>query len=175
MKKMCQGPKCDRPAVARGLCNSHWAQQSRHGTLSPIITDETPIDRFYRYIRKNENGCWLWIGAGSGKFYDRESGEGGYGQLRINGKSWMAHRWAYMYFKGVSLHPEDTLDHLCRVTRCCNPDHLEVVGRGENIKRMHLYSQLASENRRFREFLISKGYNPDQVLGGGLDADVFAI
>ncbi len=28
-----------------------------------------------------------------------------------------------------------TLDHLCRVTRCVNPEHLEPVTRGENTRR----------------------------------------
>ncbi|WP_396092344.1 HNH endonuclease, partial [Erwinia amylovora] len=27
------------------------------------------------------------------------------------------------------------LDHLCRVRRCCNPDHLEPVGFVENVRR----------------------------------------
>src|SRR6266511_1712474 len=28
-----------------------------------------------------------------------------------------------------------TLDHLCRNRACCNPDHLEPVARGENVRR----------------------------------------
>lgn len=158
------------------LCNTHWAQQHRHGELWPITTHESPEDRFQRNIKKDEeSGCWLWIGSGSGKFYDRESGNGGYGQLRIHGKSWMAHRWAYEQKHGISLTTEDTLDHLCRNTRCVNPDHLERVTRSENIKRKHLYAALQSENFRYRKFIADLGYDPDQVLGGGANADVSPV
>lgn len=169
--KTCTGPECDRATVARGLCNTHWAQQRRHGRLWPITTNETPLDRFNRYIVHADNGCWIWVGSGSGKSYDRDSGEGGYGQLRWKGQSWMAHRWAYEYWR-EPLHPEDTLDHLCRNTRCCNPEHLEVVSRRENIKRMHLYSQLRSEVDRYRAFIEHLGYDPDDALIGLQHADV---
>jgi len=64
----------------------------------------------------------------------------------------------------VTLTDNDTLDHLCRVTRCCNPAHLEIVGRGENSKRRHLYGQLKSENIRYRRFIKSLGHDPDKVL-----------
>lgn len=175
-KKTCSFPGCTKPYCAKGLCNSHWAQQARGRELTPITTLETPEDRFERNIRRDlESGCWVWIGAGSGKFYNKESGEGGYGQLRIHGKSWMAHRWAYEQRYGVRLDVEDTLDHLCRNTRCCNPEHLEKVSRAENIERMHLYWTLRSENDRFRAFIITLGFDPEQILGGGANADVSSV
>lgn len=45
-----------------------------------------------------------------------------------------AHRLAYMRAKGAiprGFH----IDHLCRVTNCVNPDHLEAVTPGENVRR----------------------------------------
>jgi len=30
-----------------------------------------------------------------------------------------------------------TIDHLCGVKRCVNPDHMEVVTRGENTRRYY--------------------------------------
>lgn len=175
-KKPCSFDGCTKTAVAKSLCNTHWKQQRKHGRLWPITTHETPEERFTRNIRKDsDSGCWVWIGAGSGKFYDRESGEGGYGQLRIQGKSWMAHRWAYEQKHNVVLDSTDTLDHICRNTRCVNPDHLERVARSENIERMHLYHALRSENERYRKFINDLGYDPDQVLGGGASADVSPI
>ena len=175
-KKICSFPGCKKPYCAKELCNSHWAQQSRGHSLTPIRTHETPEERFERNIRKEpDTECWTWIGAGSGKFYDKESGEGGYGQLRVNGKSWMAHRWAYEQKHNITLTNEDTLDHLCRNTRCCNPEHLEKVSLSENIERMHLYQTLKSENNRFRLFIQSLGYNPEHILGGEANADVSSI
>jgi hypothetical protein len=173
--KKCSFSGCVKKHCAKGLCNSHWAQQRRGHPLTPILTHETSEDRFKRNIRiDEETGCWLWVGAGSGKYYDRESGEGGYGQLRVRGENYMAHRWSYEQKHGVRLTTEDTLDHLCRRTRCVNPDHLERVSRSENIERMHLYLTLRSENARFRNFIKRLGYNPDRVLGGD-DADVSSL
>lgn len=45
-----------------------------------------------------------------------------------------AHRLAYIRAKGPI--PEGHhIDHLCRVTTCVNPDHLEAVTPGENVRR----------------------------------------
>lgn len=163
---MCSFKGCSKKHCAKGLCNSHWAQQNRHGVLTPIKTEETPDERFNRNIKIDDiTGCWNWHGAGSGKNYDRDSGSGGYGQLRIQGKSWMAHRWAYEQKYKITLLTEDTLDHLCRNTRCVNPDHLEKVSLTENIERKALYWALYNENRRFREFIKKMGLNPEKVLG----------
>jgi hypothetical protein len=107
--------------------------------------------------------------------YEKGTGEGGYGMLRIHGKQWMAHRWSYEYYRNEILTTEDTLDHLCRNTRCCNPDHLERVTLGENVDRRNLYYALTSENRRFRLFFQQLGIDPNDVLGGIVNADVCTI
>lgn len=50
------------------------------------------------------------------------------------GKYGYAHRIAYELVVGPI--PEGlTLDHLCRVRRCVNPEHLEPVTMGENLRR----------------------------------------
>jgi hypothetical protein len=69
------------------------------------------------------SSCWLWVGS----IY--QNGYGKYGRKGV-----MAHRIFYTLFKGNV--PEDmALDHLCRVRRCVNPDHLEIVTLEENILR----------------------------------------
>lgn len=166
MNKKCSFSGCEKKHCAKGLCNTHWAQKSRHGKLWPIVTNETIEERFNRLIKKDpNNGCWWWTAAGSGKFY-KKTLDSGYGQLRYKGKSWMAHRWSYEQYYKVKLTSEDTLDHICRNTRCCNPIHLEKVTLSENVHRRNLYHALFSENRRFREFLKSKGHDPELILGG---------
>lgn len=55
---------------------------------------------------------------------------------RLDGtRHWVyAHRAAYEALRGPI--PEDrVLDHLCRVRRCYNPWHLEIVTIGENVRR----------------------------------------
>jgi hypothetical protein len=63
----------------------------------------------------------------------------GYGRLwagksKHDGKKVFAHRIAYEIHKGAI--PEGTeIDHLCRMTCCVNPDHLEAVPHRINILR----------------------------------------
>lgn len=57
-----------------------------------------------------------------------------YGQVRHGGKHVGAHRLAYELARGpipAGFH----VDHLCRVTNCVNPDHLEAVPPRENVRR----------------------------------------
>jgi len=164
---ICKGPECKRTAAAKGLCSSHWMQYSRHQKLTKITKDrKTLIQVFEESILRgpNKDDCWLWISAGSGKGYKRDDPSSGYGQLRAEGESYMAHRWSYEHYRDWHLLPGDTLDHLCRVTRCCNPEHLEIVSHSENVGRRNLYMQLRSENDRYRDFILKLGYDPDLVL-----------
>lgn len=82
------------------------------------------IERFMRHVRIEPSGCWLWTGSLWG---------GGYGQFK-NARSRYAHRFAYEHFVAPVPRGKD-LDHLCRVRRCVNPEHLEVVTRRENLLR----------------------------------------
>lgn len=71
--------------------------------------------------------CWLWTASvrpdGYGQFRDAE--------LRT---VVLAHRYVYELLVGPI--PDGlTLDHLCRVRHCVNPDHLEPVTRRINIQR----------------------------------------
>lgn len=71
-----------------------------------------------------ESGCWIWEGSLCR----------GYGSVCIDGKAYRAHRVSYQMHKGEI--PEGlTIDHLCRVRCCVNPDHLEAVTNKENILR----------------------------------------
>lgn len=81
--------------------------------------------RFKSYIQVDpETGCWLWT---KGKSRD------GYGEFNA-GRRWKAHRFAF-HMAGNELIPGLTLDHLCRVRHCVNPDHLEQVDLRTNILR----------------------------------------
>jgi hypothetical protein len=74
------------------------------------------------------DGCWEWIAS---------KNDGGYGQVASEtrpARPLRAHRVIYEML--VGLIPEGmTLDHLCRNRGCVNPGHLEIVSRGENVRR----------------------------------------
>jgi len=76
-----------------------------------------------KIIPEPNSGCWLWTASLDSK---------GYGAVRVNGVLHRAHRLVYALLR----QPTDmTIDHLCRVRCCVNPDHLEPVTSLENFLR----------------------------------------
>jgi hypothetical protein len=79
------------------------------------------------YIDPKTN-CWLWMGAAS-------NGRGiQYGNISIGGKARKVHRIVYEMRIGPIPKGKE-IDHLCRNSRCCNPDHLEAIPHKENTRR----------------------------------------
>lgn len=88
----------------------------------------TPAERWWAKVTREPSGCWRWTAAicpitGYGKFHVGE------GRSIAN-----AHRFGYLMLVGP-IEDDLTLDHLCRNRWCVNPDHLEQVTRGENVRR----------------------------------------
>ena len=77
-------------------------------------------DSFWAKVNKTDS-CWLWTGSINNKGYGRLSGV-------------YAHRAAYELLVGPIPEGKE-LDHLCRVTHCVNPEHLEPVTHRENLLR----------------------------------------
>jgi hypothetical protein len=76
-------------------------------------------------------GCWLWTDSvtrfGYGQFYIGKTDEGQNVIVK-------PHRFAYELLVR-SLEQWETIDHLCRVGHCVNPDHMEPVTAAENRRR----------------------------------------
>jgi hypothetical protein len=91
-----------------------WSRVDRNG----------PVPEFAPHL----GPCWMWTGAKvecqPGHFY---------GSAALRGERY-AHRNAYILAVGPI--PDGLqLDHLCRVTLCVNPTHLEAVTARENVHR----------------------------------------
>lgn len=87
-------------------------------------------DRLWAKYAPDKNGCWIWQGAIDSSGYGVFKGPAHSGRTGVS----TAHRWAYIAATGVTpmgLH----VDHLCSVTTCINPTHLEAVTPAENQRR----------------------------------------
>lgn len=84
------------------------------------------IDRFMAKVSPEPNsGCWLWLASAQ---------KGDYGHIWDGQAVVAAHLWSYRYHKG-EIPKGFQIDHICRVTLCVNPDHLEAVTPSVNIQR----------------------------------------
>lgn len=122
---------------ARGYCTKHYQRVMLHGNPYTVLPSGVPTSiepRFWPRVNKDGpipsirpdlGPCWLWT---------RRLFEGGYGQFSVNGFPIGAHVMAWRLLRGPV--PSGlTLDHLCKVRRCVNPHHMEIVTRGENALR----------------------------------------
>jgi len=93
--------------------------------------------------------CHIWQG--------NTTADGKYGRTRWNGAYLPAHRIFFQRAGGV-IPAGWEIDHLCRVTLCVNPAHLEAVTRAENCRRKpttRLTAEIAAGIRAERERLIT--------------------
>lgn len=86
-----------------------------------------PLDTLYREEdRGYVTPCWIWLGGCNA---DRR-----YGRTKWNGRMCPAHH-AFLLREGREIPDGSVVDHLCYVTLCVNPAHLDVVSPVENVHR----------------------------------------
>lgn len=110
------------------------------------------IGRISSKIEEDANGCWLWTGCDTGN---------GYGTIRTGGGGQtVAHRVVWQLCRGVvASHLQ--IDHLCKVRRCVNPEHLEpVTARENNVRANNLTVRWGSRTHceRGHEFTPGNTY-----------------
>lgn len=112
-----------RGKPVRFIFNHHLPEVARRQRKRAKVTPDL-------YTVDEETGCWNWNGA-----MLATTGRNQYGRLHQGKhKRVLAHRWAYERLRGPI--PEGlVIDHLCRNTKCVNPDHLELVTIAENNRR----------------------------------------
>lgn len=141
--RLCRIADCDREWVAKGLCLKHYKASRRPRRL-------TSSKRFWTRIVEDEHGCWIWQGT---------LRSDGYGQVTVDGRKWLAHRFAYTDMV-ADIPAGLQIDHLCRVTSCVNPYHLEPVTAHVNNMRSE---SLAARRARMTHCPRGHELTPDNV------------
>lgn len=113
----------------------------------PRTFDETAA-RFHTLVAKSESDdCWLWTGR-----VNRQ----GYGRTTVQGKKWLAHRFAYVLATREEIAGVCIL-HSCDNPPCCNPAHLSRGDRSENARqrteRGHSYTKPSLDEETARRIL----------------------
>ncbi len=104
---------------AMGVSIRQWASRKRcdncdRENLKVRILDAVVIDN---------KGCWIW----------QQSTRNGYGQISVHDYPVYVHRLAHELF--ISAVPSDReVCHTCDVCRCCNPGHLFLGTRTDNMQ-----------------------------------------
>lgn len=134
----------------RARTNKEW-----HLKFRPAKPKPTEEEKFYKYISKDPvSGCWLWLG------HKNRRGYGTFYVSRLTFKGHLkAHRWVYERFVGP-ISDGLEIDHLCCVSSCVNPEHLEPVTHDENIRRGVERGSFSGNGQSFVRYQGSKTHCP---------------
>lgn len=120
---------CDRLVHSRRMCGMHAIRVRRYGSPDGKAIRPTTTERFWRKVHRPllaSDLCWLWTA---------NTTRGGYGLFNVTSRRPVyAHRFVWELTRGP-IPAGYQIDHLCRVRRCVNPEHLEPVTQQENLRR----------------------------------------
>lgn len=113
-------------------------------------------------------GCWIWRSSFQSS---------GYGQVRISGGSFTAHRASWIAHRGAIPDGLQVL-HKCDDRRCCNPEHLFLGTQGDNIRdavsKGRMTGRLPAGAQRMSRVRVLTDDDIRAIRGGGETAAAVA-
>lgn len=92
------------------------------------LTDKQRAHFWARVDIDPDRACWTWHGTVL---------RNGYGQVKFNGKRYLAHRLAFELWSGLPLPERRQVLHaplVCHNRRCCNPAHMRLGTAADNAR-----------------------------------------
>lgn len=105
----------------------YCSKKCQYAHMTGVDRENIP-DRFAKYVRKEESGCWIWTGAFAGT-------SGVLNMRRPNGQFVPTTASRVAFFLKHGRYPKSKLRRSCPTTGCVNPDHLLEKKRASGGKR----------------------------------------
>lgn len=115
----CSIDGCPRPHLARGWCFLHYSRWSKTGDPLLVIgrrpaTPEQIVTRFWSHVPERPvDGCWEWAAG-------RHAA--GYGKFKANGRTNLAHNFAWTLASGEPIPDDMDVLHACDNPPCVRND-----------------------------------------------------
>ena len=169
--KICEFPDCGRPFSSKGLCGGHRRQQLEGRELRKLniyMKNATPQEKLMAHS-EDQGECRVWTGT-TGEPHGKATK--GHGQIRVDGKLWLAHRLAYTLAYG-KIEEGLQIDHRCRVPACIRLEHLQAVTNkvnNENLDGARVNSKTGIRGvtwfKPMKKYRATVGHNGKQYNGG---------
>lgn len=127
--KVCEIYGCNKPVIAKNLCNSHYRKNIKYGNPEEKRQSSKDDIRMFlaQALKSNHDQCIPWPFGMNGA---------GYGVFQKDGTKWLAHRYIATEKHGPP--PSDSHDAAhapikCHNRSCINPNHVFWATRKENL------------------------------------------
>lgn len=142
--RLCSVDGCDKSKYRRGFCQSHYCRWQRHGSPTgggTVRASRGEPQEFFENIVVITDGpeCLMW------PFGNRT-----YGELILNGRRDLVHRFVCEYAHGPQPSPDHEAAHNCGNCRCVNPAHLRwATSKQNNADKVLHGTHARGENNTF--------------------------